>query len=105
MAEDVLTQNGCADGAGTGDPYEFITNCPDEGVGYRVGGFGSVVDNSSDRYSAKMDVTRRQKFIGSHEIKAGVDLEDNRLDEPRAYTGGKYFVNFVGQQIESMCWI
>lgn len=105
MAEDILTQNGCADGPGTGDPYEFITNCPDEGVGYRVGGIGSVVDDRSDRYSAKLGLTRRQKFYGSHEIKAGVDLEDNRLDEPRAYTGGKYFVNFVGQQIESTRWI
>ena len=106
-AEDMVTQAGCGDGTrATGDPYELITNCPDDdGIGYRVGGFGSVTDDRSDRYSAKLGVTRRQKFLGSHEIKAGVDIEDNRLDEPRAYTGGKFFQNIVGQQIESTRWI
>lgn len=103
--EDVLTQNGCIDGAGTGDPYEFITNCPDEGIGYRVGGFGTITDDISDRYAAKLGLTRRQKFFGNHEIKAGVDIEDNRIDEPRAFTGDRFFINYVGQQIESTRWI
>ena len=98
FAESDLTRAGCHDDPNpVMDPYSQIANCPDVGdVGYRVGGFGSIVDNREDRYSARLAVTRRQKLMGNHEIKAGVDLEDNISDEPRAYTGGVYFYNYVG---------
>ena len=101
LAESELTRAGCLDapppapGQPRLDPYPDIPNCPDVAdVGYRVGGFGSILDNTEDRYSAKLAVTRRQKLFGNHEIKAGVDIEDNLADEPRAYTGGVYFENY-----------
>ncbi|MBK9030916.1 MAG: TonB-dependent receptor [Myxococcales bacterium] len=90
-SESELTRAGCSDGPD--DIYEFIPNCPDVGIGYRVGGLGFILDDTEDRYSAKLGVTRRQKFFGNHEIKAGVDAENNLLDEPRAYTGGVFFQN------------
>jgi hypothetical protein len=92
LAESEDTRAGCSDGPG--DKFGFIVNCPDDGIGYRVGGIGGILDDSEDRYSAKLGVTRRQKLFGNHEIKAGVDIEDNRLDEPRAYTGGVFFQNY-----------
>jgi hypothetical protein len=92
--ENEATRVGCADGD-LGDPYILMSNCPDEvGHGYRVGGFGSVLDDKENRYSAKLGLTQRVKAMGSHEIKAGVDLDDNRLSEPRTFTGGVYFENY-----------
>ncbi|MEZ4400043.1 MAG: carboxypeptidase regulatory-like domain-containing protein [Kofleriaceae bacterium] len=90
-AESALTRAGCSDGPD--DPFPGLVNCPDEGIGYRVGGQGFVLDDTDDRYSAKLAVTRRQKLFGSHEIKAGVDIEDNLSDAPRTYSGGVYFEN------------
>lgn len=94
--EDQATSAYCTDNNGI-DPYETIVNCPDVvGHGYTVGGFGPVVDNQENRYSGKLSVTQRVKAMGSHEIKAGADYDDNRLSEPRAYTGGMYFENLKG---------
>ncbi len=91
--EDAATANGCIDNAG-GDPYPLIENCPDlVGHGYQVGGIGVILDDADNRYSAKLSVTQRVKAVGNHEIKAGVDVDDNRLTEPRTYTGGVYYLN------------
>ena len=93
-AEHPDTLAGCTDNA-MGDPYELIENCPDEvGHGYHVGGFGSVTDDREARYSAKLALTQRVKAMGSHEIKAGVDYEDQRLHEPRTFTGGVFYNNY-----------
>ncbi len=92
--EDSDTFSGCRDGDDA-DPYDLISNCPDElGHGYRVGGFGPVIDNRANRYSARLGGTHRFDALGGHVVKAGVDLEDNRLSEPRAYTGGAYYENY-----------
>ena len=95
--ESDLTRAGCSDGAG--DKYGFIENCPDEGIGYRVGGTGGFVDDTQDRYAAKLSLTQRVKALGTHEIKAGLDIEDNRLTEPRAYTGGAFYDNRLDADI------
>jgi outer membrane receptor protein involved in Fe transport len=92
--EDGQTLAGCTDNA-QGDLYPLIENCPDEiGHGYTVGGIGSIVDDKDNRYAGKLSLTQRVKALGSHEIKAGIDIEDNRLQEPRAYTGGVFFENY-----------
>ncbi len=92
--EDQATLAGCTDNA-QGDPYALIENCPDAiGHGYTVGGIGAVIDDKDSRVSAKLSLTQRVKAAGSHEIKAGMDVEDNRLTEPRTYTGGVYFENY-----------
>ncbi|HUQ03007.1 MAG TPA: TonB-dependent receptor [Kofleriaceae bacterium] len=104
--EDGATAAGCTDNDG-GDPYALIENCPDEvGHGYQVGGFGNVVDNRANRYAAKLSLVQRVKALGNHEIKAGVDAEDNRLEEPRAFTGGSFYQNFQDRsQIYRTRWI
>ncbi|MBE7448441.1 MAG: TonB-dependent receptor [Kofleriaceae bacterium] len=104
--EDAATAAGCADNTG-GDPYPLIENCPDAvGHGYRVGGFGGVVDDRADRYAARLALTRRVRALGNHELKLGLDAEDNRLREPRAFTGGAYFQNFADRgQIYRTRWI
>ena len=104
--EDASTLAGCTDND-AGDPYPLIENCPDRvGHGYRVGGLGSVIDDQDNRYAAKLSVTQRVKAVGSHEIKAGIDVEDNRLDEQRAFTGGVFFQNYQDRsQIYTSRWI
>ena len=104
--EDAGTTAGCTDNA-SGDRFGLITNCPDEiGHGYQVGGFGAVVDNHADRYAGKLGLVQRFKALGGHEVKAGVDYEDNLLSEPRAYTGGAFYQNYQdAQQIHRTRWI
>ncbi len=104
--EDAATATGCTDNA-AGDPYALIENCPDElGHGYQVGGFGAVIDNRANRYAAKLALVQRVKALGNHEVKAGVDVEDNRLEEPRAFTGGSFYQNFQDRaQIYRTRWI
>jgi outer membrane receptor protein involved in Fe transport len=90
--EDQATALGCTDGVGN-DPYPAITNCPDRGVGYRVGGAGFFDDSVESRYAARLSLTQRVKAMGNHEIKGGIDGEINRLIEPRTFTGGVSFIN------------
>jgi outer membrane receptor protein involved in Fe transport len=88
--ESSRTIAGCTDGSAD-DPYPEIRNCPDEGTGYAIGGPGSLADDSEDRYSAKMSWTQRVQGLGHHEIKGGVDLEDNKLSQRRGTSGDMYF--------------
>ncbi len=89
--EDEQTRLACTDGGN--DPFPSITNCPDDGAGYRVGGGGTLVDDTENRWSMRLGVTHRVRWLGSHELKAGIDAEDNRLTEPRSYTGGVFYEN------------
>jgi outer membrane receptor protein involved in Fe transport len=84
--ESQRTINGCLDG-GPDDPYPMIRNCPDEGVGYAMGGAGYLTDSSEERRGARLAVTQRIVAGGHHELKAGVDLEDNRVRTRRGTSG------------------
>jgi hypothetical protein len=84
--ESDATISGCADGTAD-DPYPMIRNCPDEGVGYAIGGAGSLADATEARYGARLGVTQRVVLGGHHEIKTGLDLEDNRLHSARGTSG------------------
>jgi len=100
------TRAGCSDG-GAGDPYPFITNCPDEGEGYAVGGPGPLTDELEQRYSARLIGTQRLRAGGSHELMGGVDLEDTRLDHLRGLSGGAYYDVFGGSvgEIDVLRWV
>jgi hypothetical protein len=91
-AEDAATASACADNT-PDDPFPGIVNCPDNGVGYRVGGPGFLDNTVEGRYAAKLSLTQRVKAIGTHEIKAGVDGEINRINEPRVWTSGVSYIN------------
>jgi hypothetical protein len=93
--ESAATNAGCSDGPG--DPYPNVTNCPMTTRYYFVGGPGSIVRDVEQRLSAKVNGTQRVKLLGTHEIKAGVDVENNSSDKARLYSGGAFIQNFVRQ--------
>ena len=80
---------GCTDSVA--DIYPYIENCPDEGGGYAIGGPGGIANDSEERYSARLSATQRVKAAGTHEIMAGLDVEDNRMNNVRNLSGGAYF--------------
>jgi hypothetical protein len=107
--ESMDTVRGCTDSAAAGDPYPFIENCPDEGFGYALGGPGSLLDDKEERRTAKLSVTQRVKNVGpgSHEIKAGVDVENNLVRDLRKISGGVFFDNYLApyNQVFTTRWI
>ncbi|HEX4492618.1 MAG TPA: TonB-dependent receptor [Acidimicrobiia bacterium] len=66
------------------------TNCPMSSRAYVVGGPGGLQRDREERRSARLGITERFKAAGSHEVKAGVDIEDNISEKARLYTGGQY---------------
>ena len=85
----VNSYGGCKDGtAATADPYPLITNCPMSTTEpYYIGGPGSLFDDVEQRRTAKLSITHRVKAAGSHEFKAGIDIEDNISNKARVYSG------------------
>ncbi len=100
FGESNATNGGCHDemAAGLGDPYPGIDNCPMDVVPYIVGGPGNINRDIEERRAAKLSVTQRMKAAGSHEIKAGIDVENNLSDTARLYSGGAFLTNFVGPE-------
>jgi hypothetical protein len=96
--ESMQTVAACTDSAAS-DPYPFIENCPDLGVGYGIGGPGSLADDTEQRLSAKLSGTQRIKAAGTHEIKAGIDLENNLLNKPRNFSGDAFYAVYVGNTL------
>ncbi|HUH04034.1 MAG TPA: TonB-dependent receptor, partial [Kofleriaceae bacterium] len=100
--ESAATTRGCTDGGGD-DPYPFIENCPQD-LGYSVGGPGTIVDQTEERMSVRVDASRRVELAGDHVVKAGIDLEDNRLDHLRKISGGAVYDN-LGSTIMATRWV
>ena len=100
-AETAATNDGCFDGPpGSKDPYPLLANnCPMDTSAYVVGGPGSITNDTEQRRAAKISVTQRLKAGGSHEIKAGMDVEDNISDKTRLYSGGAFIQNYVGSDL------
>jgi outer membrane receptor protein involved in Fe transport len=94
--ESQATTAGCTDGLGTSDPYFAITNCPMESTPYVIGGPGALSHDSEDRRSARFAITRRGRLAGTHELKAGIDIDDNQKVAARLFSGGAFIENFVG---------
>ena len=110
--EDQRTRSGCLDGnqnmdpdGASFDPYPQIENCPDDGVGYNIGGVGFITDDLESRVSAKIVATQRINAAGNHEIKVGADVEDNRLNRQRLISGGTFFQNFLGALVRERRWV
>jgi hypothetical protein len=98
FGEGPITNAGCMDNPAptSSDPYPFITNCPMDVVPYVIGGPGNINRDVEQRRAAKLSLTQRVKAGGSHEIKAGIDAEDNLKSATRLYSGGAFITNFVG---------
>lgn len=98
--ESMATIQGCQDSSSAGgvDPYLFIENCPDPGIGYSIGGIGFLADEEEQRTSGKLAVTQRVEALGNHEIKVGADFENNFLNKKRLISGDASFTNIQGGQ-------
>ncbi len=93
--ESAKTIAGCVDSSNEAlDPYQGIENCPDTGFGYRTGGFGNLLDEEEQRLSLKLAMIQRVKAAGDHEIKVGLDVENNFLNKKRKLSGGAFITNF-----------
>jgi outer membrane receptor protein involved in Fe transport len=91
------TLAGCED-LTANDVYRGIDNCIMDTRPYLVGGPGSINDDREERRSARLGVTQRIKALGSHELKGGIDGEDNISVKSRQYSGGAFLQNFVSNQ-------
>ncbi|HEY1556243.1 MAG TPA: carboxypeptidase regulatory-like domain-containing protein [Kofleriaceae bacterium] len=97
-AESAKTNAGCFDEQNpnsTKDKYPLITNCPMDTRYYVTGGPGGIGRDTEQRFAARVSVTERFKLAGSHELKAGIDVEDNTTDHARLYSGGEFITNYV----------
>jgi outer membrane receptor protein involved in Fe transport len=90
--ESAATLAGCTNG-GANDLYPYITNCPSPAA-YNIGGPGALSRDREDRRAFRAGVLHRVKAVGTHEIKAGIDFEDNLKTKARVYSGGAFIQNF-----------
>ncbi len=86
--ESAATLAACRDSGADVDRYPLIDNCPDEGLGYSLGGIGGLQDDTEERRMAKLVGSHRVRAAGHHLFKVGVDAEDNRSTVPRSLSGG-----------------
>jgi hypothetical protein len=98
--ETMATGAGCSDG-GNGDPYKLITNCP-VNVPYSIGGPGALTRDREDRRAARVSLVER---FHHHEIKAGLDYEDNNKEAARLLSGGRAIDNFLGSSVTVNRWV
>ncbi|MEZ4360233.1 MAG: TonB-dependent receptor [Kofleriaceae bacterium] len=96
--ETELTARRCRDG-GADDRYPLIANCPLDAGAYAIGGPGLLTHTREERRSARLGVVGRWRRWGSHEVKGGLDLEQNRRSSPRLFSGGASLLNLVGEVV------
>ena len=93
--ERAATVAGCRDGGGS-DPYQLIVNCPMQSESYAIGGPGALSHDIEDRRTARLAAVRRQKAAGNHEIKVGIDVDDDTKQLARLFSGGAFLENEIG---------
>ena len=99
MSESQKTLAGCFDSMGNPnlpDKYPLIRNCPMDTRPYYIGGPGPITRDTEERRAAQLRITERVKAAGNHEIKAGIDVEDNLHELGRLFSGGDFITNFIG---------
>ncbi|MCX5745128.1 MAG: TonB-dependent receptor, partial [Proteobacteria bacterium] len=102
--ESALTTEKCQDG-GSLDPYPYITNCPMASLPYAIGGPGAIADDREERRTLKLAATHRLTLFGDHELKAGLDYEDDRKVGSRIYSGGRFIQNSIPGSIRVTRWV
>ncbi|HEY6035747.1 MAG TPA: TonB-dependent receptor [Kofleriaceae bacterium] len=101
--ESPATNAGCHDG-GPNDPYPLISNCPI--TSYAIGGPGAIQHDREERRAGRISLTQRVKRAGTHEIKAGLDLEDNTKELARLNSGGAQITNDLnGGIVQVARWV
>jgi len=94
---------GCTDRSAN-DPYPLIVNCPLGTRGYEIGGPGGLAHDTEDRRTARLSITQRGEALGSHEVKAGIDVEDDLKSTARLLSGGALITNYVGSEVRIQRW-
>ena len=79
----------CDDGNPNDPNPNLAVNCPVQN--YRVGGLGFLQDRTTSRAVATASVTQRVRALGHHNLKAGLDFENQTFDTVREYTGGTWY--------------
>ncbi len=102
--ESARTADGCRDGDAD-DRYPLIANCPMNSAFYLTGGPGLLSRGEEERRSARLGALRRVDFLGDHELKGGVDLEQNLRSSPRLFSGGAQLFNVVGQFVHAQRFV
>src|SRR5690606_28814340 len=59
--------------------------------------------DKEERFGVRFGVLHRIKAAGTHEVKAGLDYEDNRKITARLYSGGALIQNF-GSSLQLSRW-
>jgi hypothetical protein len=77
--------DGCVDGSAA-DPYPMIENCPV--MNYQVGGVDFIGSERRRRVAGRLSYRHVVDLGGRHELKAGVDIEDNRMESVKMFSGG-----------------
>ncbi|MCE9571884.1 MAG: TonB-dependent receptor [Deltaproteobacteria bacterium] len=109
-AESAAVTTACHDSLGMDgtDPYPGkVVNCPDTaGFGYSINGAGNLTHDKEQRLSARVSLTQRAKLKGSHEIKAGLDAEQNLETKTRLFSGGAAMTNYLDRsQVYVYRWV
>jgi outer membrane receptor protein involved in Fe transport len=108
MSESAKTLAGCYDDLNpnsTTDKYPLIRNCPMDVRPYYVGGPGTITRDTEERRAAQLRITERVKAAGNHEIKAGIDVEDNLHQLGRLFSGGQFITNFINSAVYQDRWV
>jgi hypothetical protein len=106
--ESQKTALGCADTQpGGSDPYPYLAeNCPmSSPSSYAIGGPGNIQHDREERRMGRLGITQRGHLLGGHEIKAGVDFEQDLKTASRIYSGGAFIQNSVGNQVQVTRWV
>jgi hypothetical protein len=102
--ESQATLDRCHDG-GADDRFPLIPNCPMDALGYAIGGPGAIARATDQRLTGKVGAIERFHLLGSHEVKGGFDVEQNRRQAPRLLSGGATVQNAIGQVVSVNRWI
>ena len=106
--ESQKTAQGCTDTpVGGSDPYPYLAqNCPmTSPSSYAIGGPGAIQHDSEERRMGRIGVTQRGHLFGSHELKAGLDFEQDEKIASRIFSGGAFIQNSVGSQVSVTRWV
>ncbi len=100
--ESAATARGC----GPASPYPYLASaCPMSGASYAIGGPGPLTDDLEDRRMGRLSLTQRARAAGTHELKLGLDVEDDQKQLARVYSGGALIENSVGNQLRVTRWV
>jgi outer membrane receptor protein involved in Fe transport len=106
--ETAKTAQGCTDSQpGGSDPYPFLAeNCPmSSPSSYAIGGPGAIQHDKEERRMGRIGITQRGHLFGNHELKAGLDFEQDLKTASRIYSGGAFIQNSVGSQVQVTRWV